>query len=374
MDLEAMLARVVDTRASDLFITAGQKPLIKIDGNLQEVTDTVLSSEQAMELVLSIMSPKQRAEFEVTLECQFALSMPDLGRFRVSAFIQRSSAGMVLRRIESDIPTLEMLNMPTVLNDLIMFKRGLLVVVGGTGTGKSSTLAALIRHRNENSIGHIVTVEDPIEFIHPHQRGIVTQREIGLDTESFEVALKNTLRQAPDVILIGEVRSREAMQHALTFAETGHLCVCTLHASNADQALDRILHFFPEESTSQVLMDLSLNIRGIIAQQLVPAADGKGRYPAIEVLLNTPLVSDHIRKGELHKLKELMKNSRELGMQTFDQALYELFAAGKIGYEDALHAADSRNELRLQIKLGAATAAMNYEGDGSMMLTEIEGE
>ncbi|ANE57503.1 MULTISPECIES: PilT/PilU family type 4a pilus ATPase [Methylomonas] len=367
MDFTALLALMVEKRASDLFITAGRPPSMKVNGKVVEVSKTPLTSDQTMKLVLGIMSQRQRDEFENTKECQFALSAHSLGRFRVSAFTQRDSAGMVLRRIETTIPTAEELHLPPVLKELIMHKRGLVMFVGATGTGKSTSLAALIRHRNENSSGHIISIEDPIEFIHPHQGCIITQREVGLDTESFEVALKNTLRQAPDVILIGEVRTRETMQHAITFAETGHLCVCTLHANNANQALDRILHFFPEDMHSQLFMDLSLNLRGIVAQQLIQRADGKGRYPAIEILLNTPLVADLVRKGEVHKLKELMKNSREHGMQTFDQALYDLYTAGKISYEDALHAADSRNEVRLMIKLGAEN--VNFETAG-MSLAE----
>jgi twitching motility protein PilU len=371
MDFKALLALMVEKKASDLFITAGRPPSMKVNGKVIEVSKTILNSEQTMMLVLSIMSQRQRDEFENTRECQFALSVHELGRFRVSAFTQRDSAGMVLRRIETTIPSAEDLHLPPVLKELIMYKRGLVMFVGATGTGKSTSLAALIRHRNENSSGHIISIEDPIEFIHPHKGCIITQREVGLDTESFEVALKNTLRQAPDVILIGEVRSRDTMQHAITFAETGHLCVCTLHANNANQAIDRILHFFPEEMHGQLFMDLSLNLRGIVAQQLIQRADGKGRYPAIEILLNTPLVSDMVRKGEVHKLKELMKSSRELGMQTFDQALYDLYTAGKIGYDDALHAADSRNEVRLMIKLGAEN--VNFETAG-MTLAENDDE
>ncbi|MDT4289736.1 PilT/PilU family type 4a pilus ATPase [Methylomonas sp. MO1] len=371
MDFKALLALMVEKKASDLFITAGRPPSMKVNGKVIEVSKTILNSEQTMMLVLSIMSQRQRDEFENTRECQFALSVHELGRFRVSAFTQRDSAGMVLRRIETTIPSAEDLHLPPVLKELIMYKRGLVMFVGATGTGKSTSLAALIRHRNENSSGHIISIEDPIEFIHPHKGCIITQREVGLDTESFEVALKNTLRQAPDVILIGEVRSRDTMQHAITFAETGHLCVCTLHANNANQAIDRILHFFPEEMHGQLFMDLSLNLRGIVAQQLIQRADGKGRYPAIEILLNTPLVSDMVRKGEVHKLKELMKSSREHGMQTFDQALYDLYTAGKIGYDDALHAADSRNEVRLMIKLGAEN--VNFETAG-MTLAENDDE
>jgi twitching motility protein PilU len=294
----------------------------------------------------------------------------NVGRFRISAFTQRDSAGMVLRRIENEIPDAESLNLPSVLKDLIMEKRGLVLFVGATGTGKSTSLASLIKYRNQNSSGHIITIEDPIEFQHPHLGCIITQREVGIDTESYEVALKNTLRQAPDVILIGEIRSRETMQNAITFAETGHLCLSTLHANNANQALDRILHFFPDEMHGQLFMDLSLNLRGIVAQQLIKRADGHGRYPAIEILINTPLAKDYIRKGEINKLKELMKDSREHGMQTFDQSLYDLYMTGKICYEDALNSADSRNEVRLMIKLGSETAGKF--GNDDMMLSETD--
>ncbi|MGZ8189795.1 MAG: PilT/PilU family type 4a pilus ATPase [Methylococcaceae bacterium] len=352
MDFKALLALMVEKRASDLFITAGRAATIKVDGRLVEVSKTQLTPEQTLKIVLSIMDQRQKNEFENTKECQFAISDQQLGRFRVSAFIQRDSAGMVLRRIEHDIPETETLNLPPVLKDLIMEKRGLVIFVGGTGTGKSTSLASLIQHRNQNSSGHIITIEDPMEFAHKHLGCIVTQREVGVDTESYDVALKNTLRQAPDVILIGEVRTRETMQNAITFAETGHLCLTTLHANNANQAIDRILHFFPDEMQGQLLMDLSLNLRGIVAQQLIRRADGTGRYPAVEVFINTPLAKDYIRKGEVHKLKELMKASREQGMQTFDQALYDLYKANKISYEDALDSADSKNEVRLMIKLG----------------------
>lgn len=352
MDISPLLMLMVEKKASDLFILAGKEPCLKVDGNIEGLSKLKLTPEQTMELVTSIMSPKQLQEFERTKECNFSISDEDLGRFRVSAYMQRDSAGMVLRRISINIPTVAELNLPNIINELAMTKRGLILFVGATGTGKSTSLAAMIKYRNENSKGHIITIEDPMEYLHPHAGCIVSQREVGIDTESYEVALKNTLRQAPDVILIGEIRTRETMQHAITFAETGHLCISTLHANNANQALDRILHFFPEEAHSQLLMDLSLNLRGIVAQQLIQRSDGRGRYPAVEILTATPLVSDLIRKGEIHKLKELMKNSREHGMLTFDQALYDLYTLGKITYEDALHSADSQNEVRLMIKLG----------------------
>ncbi|MGZ8223681.1 MAG: PilT/PilU family type 4a pilus ATPase [Methylobacter sp.] len=370
MDFKALLALMVQKKASDLFITAGRAPTIKIDGTLVEVSKTALTADQALTIVLSIMDQRHKNEFENTKECQFAIGFHDLGRFRVSAFTQRDTAGMVLRRIENHIPDTEALNLPLILKDLVMEKRGLLIFVGGTGTGKSTSLASLIKHRNQNSSGHIITIEDPIEFQHPHLGCIITQREVGLDTESYEVALKNTLRQAPDVILIGEIRTRETMQNAITFSETGHLCLSTLHANNANQALDRILHFFPDEMHGQLLMDLSLNLRGIVAQQLIKRADGKGRYPAVEILINTPLAKDYIRKGEINKLKELMKDSREQGMQTFDQALYDLYVADKISYEDALNSADSRNEVRLMIKLGAENTGKF--GNDDMILSETD--
>lgn len=362
MEFKALLELMAEKKASDLFITVDKPPVLKITGKLVEVAKHKLNADEAMQVVMSIMNQKQRDDFENTKECNFAINYPELGRFRVSAFIQRDVAGMVLRRIEHDIPDADSLHIPPILKELIMAKRGLIIFVGATGTGKSTSLAALIKHRNQNSSGHIITIEDPIEFVHPHLNCIITQREVGIDTESYEVALKNTLRQAPNVILIGEIRTRETMQHAITFAETGHLCLSTLHANNANQALDRILHFFPEEMHSQLFMDLSLNLRAIVAQQLIRRLDGKGLYPAVELLINTPLASDLIRKGEIHKLKELMKQSKEHGMQTFDQALYDLYVAGKISYEDALNYADSRNEVRLMIKLGAENAGL-YGGE-----------
>ena len=366
MEFKTLLSLMVDKKASDLFITAGRAATIKVDGKLVEVSKMPLSPEQTNSIVLGIMNERQKSEFENTKECQFAISEAHLGRFRVSAFVQRDSVGMVLRRIEHNIPEMESLNLPPILKNLIMEKRGLIIFVGGTGTGKSTSLASLIQHRNQNSSGHIITIEDPMEFAHRHSGCIVTQREVGVDTESYDVALKNTLRQAPDVILIGEVRTRETMQNAITFAETGHLCLTTLHANNANQAIDRILHFFPDEMHGQLLMDLSLNLRGIVAQQLIRRSDGKGRYPAVEILINTPLAKDYIRKGEIHKLKELMKSSREQGMQTFDQALYDLYKADKISYDDALDAADSKNEVRLMIKLGNESAD-GFKNDNIML-------
>jgi twitching motility protein PilU len=314
-----------------------------------------MSPEQTRETVHAVMNEQQRRDFTENHECNFAISARGVGRFRVSAFYQRNLAGMVLRRIETNIPTLDELKLPEILKKLALTKRGLVLFVGATGTGKSTSLAAMIGYRNKNSSGHIISIEDPIEYIHQHQSCIVTQREVGIDTESFEVALKNTLRQAPDVILIGEVRTRETMDHAVAFAETGHLCLATLHANNANQALDRIINFFPADRQNQVWMDLSLNLKAIVAQQLIPTPDGKGRRAVIEVLINTPLAADLIRKGEVHELKALMKRSTEQGMQTFDQALYNLYSQGEITYEDALLYADSANDLRLMIKLGSET-------------------
>lgn len=364
---------MVSKQASDLFITAGVAPSIKINGKVVPVTQRALTPEKAREVVLSVMNEDQRKEFSRTRECNFAISAHGIGRFRVSTFQQRNHIGMVLRRIETKIPTIDELRLPSILNDISMTKRGLVIMVGGTGTGKSTSLAAMIGYRNRNSTGHIISIEDPIEFVHNHDKCIVTQREVGIDTESFEVALKNSLRQAPDVILIGEVRTRETMEHAIAFAETGHLCLCTLHANNANQALDRILHFFPEDRRGQLLMDLSLNLKAIVAQMLIPTPDGKGRRAAIEVLINTPLMSDHIRKGEVHLLKELISKSNEQGLQTFDQSLYKLFKSGEITYEDALHHADSANDLRLMIKLDQADedGGMSLAGD-SMNLEDTD--
>lgn len=355
MDFTQLLKIMVDKDASDLFVTADARPTIKADGTLKPLTREPINAEQSRALVFSTMNDKQRAEFEGSRECNFALALPKLGRFRVSAFYQRDVPGMVLRRINDYIPKFEELNLPDVLKTLSMTKRGLILFVGGTSTGKSTSLASMIDYRNSNSRGHIITIEDPIEFVHPHKQCIITQREVGIDTDSFEIALKNTLRQAPDVILMGEIRTRETMHHGLAFAETGHLCLATMHANNANQALDRIVSFFPPEYHDQLWMDLSLNLKAIIAQQLLPTVDGKGRRAAIEVMINTPLVQDYIRKGNVHEIKEVMKKSGNLGMQTFDQSLFALFQEGAITYEVALNHADSANDLRLMIKLDDST-------------------
>ena len=359
MKFEHYLKIMVHKGGSDLFLIVGIPPSIKQHGKVTPIDETPLSAEKVRELVLSVMNEKQRKEFIETKEMNFAISARGLGRFRCSAFYQRNLAGMVLRLIETHIPQMEDLGLPEIIKNLAMTKRGLVIFVGATGTGKSTSLASMIGYRNSHSKGHIITTEDPIEYIHQHRGCIITQREVGIDTESFEMALKNTLRQAPDVIMIGEVRTRETMEHAIAFAETGHLCLCTLHANNANQALDRIINFFPTERHQQAWMDLSLNIRGIVAQQLIPRADGKGRSACLEVMLNTPLATDLIRKGEVHELKELMKKSTEVGMQTFDQALYQLYSSGDITYEDALAHADSANDLRLLIKLASGKDAQS---------------
>ena len=351
-----LLQLMVNRKGSDLFLTAEFPPAIKVDGAVARVSPQPLSPNHTMALARSIMSDRQMAEFERTKECNFAISLAGIGRFRVNAFIQQGRVGMVLRTIPADIPTIDQLGLPQVLKDVAMTKRGLCIFVGATGSGKSTSLAAMVDWRNQNSFGHIITVEDPIEFVHPHKNCIITQREVGLDTDSWEAALKNTLRQAPDVILMGEIRDRETMEHAIVFSETGHLCMATLHANSANQALDRIVNFFPEERREQLLLDLSLNLRGMISQRLMPRQGVKGRVAALEVLLNTPLVSDLIAKGDVVEIKEIMQKSRELGMQTFDQALFDLFEAGSITYEDALRNADSVNNLRLQIKLHSQRA------------------
>ena len=346
-----LLRKMVEVKGSDLFLTAGFPPAIKVDGRVKPVSDQPLTPQQSAALVRSIMNDRQTKEYDATKECNFAIAPPRVGRFRVSAFIQQGLSGAVLRTINTKIPTFEDLELPPVLKDVSMTKRGLVLIVGGTGSGKSTTLAAMIGYRNDNSKGHIITIEDPVEYVHTHKHCVVTQREVGMDTESWHIALKNTLRQAPDVILIGEIRDRETMEYGIQFAETGHLCLATLHANSANQALDRIINFFPEEKRDQLLMDLSLNIKGIVAQRLLPRASGEGRIAAMEILLASPLISDLIFKGEVTHIKEVMARSNRLGMKTFDQALFELFEDGKISYEDALRNADSRNELRLRIKL-----------------------
>jgi twitching motility protein PilU len=351
-----LLRLMAQKNGSDLFITANFPPAIKVDGKVTPVSSQVLTSQHTSELARSIMNDRQAAEFETSKECNFAISPSGIGRFRVNALLQQGRVGVVCRTINLTIPTLSDLGLPTVLKDIAMTKRGLVIFVGGTGTGKTTSLAALVDHRNRNSHGHIITVEDPIEFVHEHKNCIVTQREIGVDTDSWEAALKNTLRQAPDVILMGEVRDRETMDHAIAFAETGHLCLATLHANSTNQAIDRIINFFPEERRHQLLMDLSLNLRALVSQRLLPKKDGKGRVAAIEILLNSPLISDLIFKGEVQEIKEIMKKSRELGMQTFDQALFDLYEGGRVTYEDALRNADSVNDLRLQIKLHSKDA------------------
>lgn len=354
-----LLRMLVQKNGSDLFITVGAAPSMKIDGRMTPLSNQPLSPQHTQTLVRSIMNDKQLGEFEARQEVNFAISLPGVSRFRVNAFTQRGSMGMVLRVIRSEIPNFEELGLPPVLRDVAMTKRGLVIFVGATGSGKSTSLASMIGYRNENSYGHIITIEDPIEFVHQHKNCIVTQREVGVDTDSYEIALKNTLRQAPDVILIGEIRDREAMEHAIAFAETGHLCLSTLHANSTNQALDRVINFFPEERRPQLLMDLSLNLKGVVSQRLVPRADGEGRVAAIEVMLNTPLMADLIFKGNVHEMKELMQKSNEYGMQTFDQALFRLFEDDMITYEDALRNADSINDLRLRIKLQGKAAKEN---------------
>ncbi|MCH8957920.1 MAG: PilT/PilU family type 4a pilus ATPase [Proteobacteria bacterium] len=349
--MQDLLRRMVQVEGSDLFITKGFPPAIKVDGEVNPVMDKALTSEQSALIVRSIMNDKQTRQFDSTKECNFAINPKGIGRFRVSAFVQQGYTGAVLRTIITKIPTIEDLELPNQLADVVMNKLGLAIIVGGTGSGKSTTLAAMVRHRNENTHGHIVTIEDPVEYVHPHINCVVTQREVGVDTETWLVALKNALRQAPDVILIGEIRDRETMEYAIQFSETGHLCLATLHANSANQALDRIINFFPEERRGQLLMDLSLNIKALISQRLIRREGTKGRVAAMEILLASPLINDLILRGEIYELKEIMAKSNRLGMQTFDQALFALYEAGTIAYDDAMRNADSRNELRLRIKL-----------------------
>jgi len=354
-----LLKKMVEKEGSDLFLTCGFPPAIKVDGSIHKATDTPLTADQAAMMVRSIMNDKQIKEFDATKECNFAIAPQGIGRFRVSAFIQQGMVGAVLRTIKTEIPTLEGMDLPPILKDVVMNKRGLVIVVGGTGSGKSTTLAAMIGHRNENSKGHIVSIEDPVEFVHPHKGCVITQREVGVDTETWHAALKNTLRQAPDVILIGEIRDRETMQYGIQFSETGHLCLATLHANSANQALDRIINFFPEERRSQLLMDLSLNTKAFVSQRLIPRESGVGRIAAMEIMLNSPLIADLIFKGEVGQIKEIMAKSTRLGMQTFDQSLFTLYEEGTISYEEAMRNADSKNELRLRIKLESKRESSN---------------
>lgn len=364
MELIRLLQKMVEHKASDMFVTAGMPVAAKINGEMTPIETENLSAERSLQLVLSSMTEKQKNEYLAHKECNYAIAN-EAGRFRVSAFFQRDQAGMVVRRIVTKIPDVEELGLPPILKELVMSKRGLLLFVGGTGTGKSTSLAALIGYRNKNARGHILTIEDPIEFVHDHAKSLITQREVGIDTESFDAALKSSLRQAPDVILIGEIRSQETMEYALSFAETGHLCIATLHANNANQAIDRIMHLVPKEKHGKLLFDLALNLRGIVAQQLIATADGAKRVAAIEVLTNSPLVADLIKKGQIDEIKAVMSKSREVGMQTFDQALYDLYQRNQISYADALHHADSPNDLRLMIKL------RNNETAGAGLLANV---
>ena len=367
-----LLKVLVDKKGSDLFITVDFPPAVKVDGKIAPVSKTRLSAENTEALTYAVMNDRQIKEFEATKECNFAIAPAGIGRFRCNAFVRMSYTGMVLRVIETEIPTLEKLGLPEVLKEIAMAKRGLVIMVGATGSGKSTSLAAMVDHRNQNSYGHIITIEDPIEFVHPHKNCIITQREVGVDTDDWDIALKNTLRQAPDVILLGEIRDRRTMEYGIAFAETGHLAVATLHANNSNQAMDRIINFFPEERRHQLLMDLSLNLKAVLSQRLLRRRNGAGRVAAIEVLLNSPLISDLIRKGEVHEIKGVMQRSNELGMKTFDQALFDLYEADLITYDDALRNADSVNELRLRIKLEgkAAKAADKLAGLEGMGLVE----
>ncbi len=357
-----LLKLMIEKEGSDLFITVGFPPAIKVHGKISPVSKTELTPDNTKALAYAVMNDKQLKEFEATKECNFALNPVGVGRFRANAFVQQSYCGLVMRTIETEVPNLDKLKLPSVLKHIVMTKRGLVIMVGGTGSGKSTSLAAMIDYRNDNTFGHIITIEDPIEYVHPHKNCIITQREVGMDTDDWDIALKNTLRQAPDVILLGEVRDRETMEFGIAFAETGHLAMCTLHANSANQALDRIINFFPEERRQQLLMDLSLNLKAVIAQRLLKTIDGQGRAAAIEILLNSPLISDLILKGEVHEIKSIMGKSNELGMKTFDQALFDLFEDDRVTLEDALRNADSMNELRLRIKL-EGKAAKDAEAD-----------
>jgi twitching motility protein PilU len=369
--MQDLLRAMIGRKGSDLFITAGFPPAMKVDGQITPITDKPLTPDQAAMLVRAIMNDRQTKEFDASKECNFAINPPGIGRFRVNAFVQQGRAGAVLRTITTEIPDFDKMGLPPVLKEVVMSKRGLVIMVGGTGSGKSTSLAAMLGYRNKNTKGHIITIEDPIEYVHPHLGCLITQREVGVDTDNWEIALKNTLRQAPDVILIGEIRDRETMEHAVQFAETGHLCLSTLHANSANQALDRIVNLFPEERRHQLLMDLSLNIKGIISQRLLKKPDGKGRVAALEILLNSPLIQDLIFKGEITMIKEIMSKSTQLGMQTFDQALFNHYEEGNINYEEAIRNADSQNELRLRIKLESKLGkAPVDEGIDSMQLVD----
>jgi twitching motility protein PilU len=370
--MQDLLRRMVEKKASDLFVTAGFPPAIKIDGEIRPQSERALTTEQAATLVRAIMNDRQSREFDATKECNFAIAPPGIGRFRVSAFVQQGSTGCVIRLINAKIPSFEELDLPPVLKEVVLTKRGLVVVVGGTGSGKSTTLAAMVGYRNEKTRGHIVTIEDPLEYVHQHKGCVITHREIGVDTDSWHAALKNTLRQAPDVILIGEIRDRETMEYGIQFSETGHLVLATLHANNANQALDRIVNFFPDERRTQLLMDLSLNIRSFISQRLVPREGGSGRIASMEIMLNSPLIQDLIFKGEVAKIKDVMARSTRLGMKTFDQSLFELYETGFISYEDALRNADSKNELRLRIKLESKREMKTIDDGGVLKIVEEE--
>jgi len=362
--LDGLLNKMQEAGGSDLFITAGAPPSMRLHGKITPLTDKKMSPEQTMALTVSVMDEKEREEFRVTRECNFAISVPDVARFRVNSFIQRGSAGMVIRIIGFEVPSFEKLNLPEVLKDVAMTTRGLVIFVGGTGSGKSTSLAALIDYRNTNSQGHIITIEDPVEFVHRHKGCLVTQREVGTDTESFDIALKNTLRQAPDVILIGEIRDEHTCEHAIAFAETGHLCLATLHANNTNQAMDRIINFFPEERRNQLLLDLSLNMKAVISQRLLATPDGDGRRAAVEILLNSPLMSELIKKGDIHEMKELVKKSREQGMITFDHAIYEMIKSGEVTEEEGMRNADSVNDLRLALKLAEGGGSLEDDEEG----------
>jgi twitching motility protein PilU len=373
--MQELLKRVVDKVASDLFITANFPPAIKIDGEIRPQMERALTAEQSGMLVRAIMNDRQTKEFDATKECNFAIAPPGIGRFRVSAFVQQGHVGCVIRLINAKIPTFEELDLPVILKEVVLSKRGLVLVVGGTGSGKSTTMASMLGYRNDKTRGHIVTIEDPVEYVHQHKGCVITHREVGIDTESWHAALKNTLRQAPDVILIGEIRDRETMEYGIQFAETGHLVLATLHANSSNQALDRIINFFPEERREQLLMDLSLNIRAMISQRLIPREAGTGRIAAMEIMLNSPLIQDLIFRGEVAKIKEVMSRSNRIGMKTFDQALFELYEAGHVSYEDALRNSDSKNELRLRVKLESKRENKPVEADGDLSIAEeVEGK